>query len=70
VLKNEIEGYENVKVEWKPGHVPTAYFLDDQGNTLSQTEVGNKNLSEVLDVFLQHGFETQVRAPEVLKSEL
>jgi len=73
-LKNEIAAFENVKVEWSPGHVPTVYFLDEQGKTLSQLEIGNKNLSEVLELFVQHGFETQKSTPEsvpdVLKSEL
>ena len=36
-LKKEVtkDMYENMKVEWKSGAVPTAYFFDENGKQVS-----------------------------------
>lgn len=59
VLTQEIGEYENVKVEWIPGHLPTAYFYEghpEAGGILeSQIELGDWTHEEFLSNLASQG---------------
>lgn len=48
--------FENLKVEWVPGAAPTAHFLDAEGQTINQVEVGDKSYDELISIFQEHKF--------------
>jgi len=48
-------------VEWSPGHVPTAYFYDSENNLVSETQLGNKNHKELLQLFEEYNFKPQLK---------
>jgi len=50
------EAYDNVEVEWVSGMNPTAYFYDSEGTTLSQKELTDMTLEEVMRIFEEYGF--------------
>jgi len=53
--------YENVEVQWVPGAVPTAFFLNSEGNTVKEAEVGDISLDTLLQLFSNNGFTPQKR---------
>jgi len=55
-LKYEVSEYENLSVEWVGGHTPTAYFKDEEGNTLEEVVLTNLDHEEMLNFFVLHGF--------------
>jgi len=56
VLHNQVGMFENLKVEWVPGHAPTAYFYSADKQEVSSIEVGDKDLTELMVVFKDKGF--------------
>jgi len=60
VLYYGLKNFDNVAVEWVPGAAPTAYFYDGSGAEVSQTELGDRSLSELLDLFKEKAFEPHV----------
>jgi len=47
-------------VEWVPGATPTAYFIDQNGNEVSQVVLGDKTLTELLVLFEENHFQPSV----------
>eukprot|EP00808_Paulinella_micropora_P006974 g77242.t1 len=43
-LKEHAQNYENVKIEWIGGHIPTAYFMDATGVIQSHKELPDMGL--------------------------
>jgi len=60
-LREQIEGFSNMEVEWVPGMVPTAYFIDESGTTIKQIEVGDKSLEELSVIFKENDFNPVVK---------
>jgi len=56
VLYYGLKNFDNVAVEWVPGAAPTAYFYDGSGTEVSQSELGDRTLAEILDIFKEKGF--------------
>jgi len=56
VLHNQIGAFENLKVDWVPGHFPTAFLYGPTKELISQHEVGDKDLTEVIALLKEHGF--------------
>jgi len=56
VLHNQVGIYENFKVEWVPGATPTLYLYGPEKRQISQQEVGDKDLKEVLQMLNELGF--------------
>jgi len=54
-LKFEVAEYENIKVEWVGGHTPTAFFKDEEGNTLEEVVLTNLDHDEMMNFFVLHG---------------
>jgi len=60
VLYYGLKNFDNVAVEWVPGAAPTAYFYDGSGIEVSQSELGDRTLTEIMDIFKEKGFEPRV----------
>jgi len=60
VLYYGLKNFDNVAVEWVPGAAPTAYFYDGSGTEVSQSELGDRTLTELIDLFKEKGFEPHV----------
>jgi len=60
VLYYGLKNFDNVAVEWVPGAAPTAYFYDGSGIEVSQSELGDRTLTELMDIFKEKGFEPHV----------
>jgi len=56
VLHNQVGKFENLKVEWVNGHVPTAFLYNDKKEEVSKVEIGDKDLTEVLSLLESNGF--------------
>jgi len=73
VLYYGLKQFDNVAVEWVPGAAPTAYFYDGAGTEVSKSELGDRSLTEIMDLFTEKGFEPKVTintyptAPEATK---
>lgn len=52
----EIGTFENINVQWVGGATPTAYFQNDKGETISETEIGDKSYEDLLLLFQEHHF--------------
>lgn len=64
-LKVEADQYDNVEIEWRGGHLPTAYFLDKDGNQIAEALLSDKNHGELLEWFAsEHNF-----VPSVMEVE-
>jgi hypothetical protein len=50
-----------MEVEWVSGMAPTAYFLNEEGKTVKEIEVGDKNLEELSVLFKENEFTPIVR---------
>jgi len=57
VLHNQVGKYENLKVEWVPGHAPTAFFHGENSELIKQVVIGDKDLKEVLAMLKENDFE-------------
>jgi len=55
VLLNEVPKMENVKVEFISGKIPTAHLYDIDGNELENFAIGDINLEQFTELFLDHG---------------
>jgi len=49
--------FENLKVEWVPGHTPTVFLYGPNQQLMRQSEVGDKDLGELLELLKQNNFE-------------
>lgn len=43
-------------VEWEHGATPTAYFYDESGNKVSEAVLGDRSLTELVQLFAEQGF--------------
>jgi len=48
--------FDNLKVEWVPGAVPTVYYYGADKQEIANEEVGDKDLKEVLELMKAKGF--------------
>jgi len=48
--------FDNLKVEWVPGAVPTVYYYGADKQEIANEEVGDKDLKEVLELMKARGF--------------
>jgi len=60
VLHYGLKNFDNIAVEWVPGAAPAAYFYDGSGTEVWQQELGDRSLSELMDLFKEKGFEPHV----------
>jgi len=65
VLHNQVGKFDNVKVEWVGGHAPTAFFYNDQKEEVSKVEIGDKDLSEMIALFKEKGFQPNKKQLEL-----
>lgn len=58
-LKEElqVDAWANIELEWTPGHKPTAYFLNEELEELSEHQLGDWDIDELWDFFKEHNFE-------------
>lgn len=56
VLHHGLKNFNNVAVEWVPGATPTAYFYDASGAQVSEVVLGDRSLSELVQLFAESGF--------------
>jgi len=55
-LKSELSSYENMAVEWVPGHSPIAYLKDAAGETIKELHLPDQGTPEIANFFNEHGF--------------
>jgi len=48
--------FENLKVEWVPGHTPSVFLYGPNQQLIKQTEVGDKDIGELLELLKQNNF--------------
>jgi len=48
--------FENLKVEWVPGHTPSVFFYGPNKELLNQNEIGDKDMGELLELLKQNNF--------------
>jgi len=65
VLHNQVGKFENMKVEWVHGHAPTAFFYNDKKEEVSKVEIGDKDLTEMLNLFKEKGFQPTAKKIEL-----
>jgi len=56
VLHNQVGMFDNLKVEWVPGATPSVFFYGPNKELLKQSEIGDKDMGELLELLKQNNF--------------
>jgi len=56
--------FENIAVEWIGGHKPTAYFRDEQGETVQELALPDLSRDDLLTWFANQGFVAKIPVAE------
>eukprot|EP00466_Bigelowiella_natans_P006861 jgi/Bigna1/130018/aug1.10_g4726 len=60
--------YKNLDIEWISGHIPTAYFKNENGDILKEEKIGDRDEEQMFSFFEENGF--KLIPAETAKSEL